>query len=117
MTSDPLLVFNFSDAHLPKAPAAPVFESIPTRPPSSAQKRKMRIFHPSAREAASASVRCMSARAGLPPATISVPDKMPKKSDTITSLVTKASTIVKSGGMMPHIPKLVIMILQPDMTE
>ena len=49
--------------------------------------------------------------------TISVPDKMPKKSDTITSLVTKASTIVKIGGMMPHIPKLVIIILQPDMTE
>jgi hypothetical protein len=49
---------------------------------------------------------------GLPPATISVPDKIPKNSEIITSFVINANAMVRTGGIIPQIPKLAI-ILSP----
>ena len=101
---EPVRVFSLEDAHIPKERAAPVLDNIPTNPPNKAQKRKMRIFHPSAREPANKSVKFIKATAGFPPATINAPDKIPKNNDTITSFVKKTNTIFKRGGIIPHIP-------------
>ena len=99
---------SFFLAHSPKAWALPVRLSIPTSPPSSAQKRKILMFQPSERTSAMRSVRFRMATNGLPPATMSAPTIIPKNSDTMTSLVMNASVMVKIGGMSPQIPKCAI---------
>lgn len=100
----PRCVFNLDDAHLPNAPAAPVRVKSPTKAPSSAQNKNMRMFHPSANDAAMASATCINANAMLPWLMIKAPDKIPKNKDTITSFVANAKTIAKSGGMSPQAP-------------
>ena len=104
-------VFNFLDTQIPNACADPVFDSMPTNAPKSAQNKKIRIFHPSDSDAANKSVAFIKASAGFPPAAITQPDKMPKNSDTITSLVTNASVMVNKGGIIPHMPKCSIKLL------
>ena len=96
---------SLEEAQIPKALAAPVFVSKPTKPPNKAQNKKIRMFHPSAKELATKSVRVINAVPGLPPATIRAPDKIPKKRDTITSFVMNAKTMVRRGGIIPHNPK------------
>jgi len=70
------------------------------------------MFHPSLSEPAIMSVRLMIAIKGLPPATMIAPEKIPRNRDTITSLVIKARVMVRTGGISPQIPKLVILTSQ-----
>ena len=95
-------------AQRPKAFVAPVLESNPTNPPKRAQKRKIRIFHPSLSEPATTSERLTNAANGLPPATINVPERITKNSEMTTSLVMNAKAMVSTGGMRPHMPKFAI---------
>ena len=95
-------------AQRPKAFVAPVLDNSPTKPPKSAQKRNILIFQPSLRDPATTSERFTNAANGLPPATISVPERIPRKSEMITSLVIKASAIVRIGGIRPYNPKSVM---------
>jgi hypothetical protein len=69
------------------------------------------MFHPSFNESAIISVRLRIATRGFPPATIRAPEKIPKNSDTITSLVMNARVMVSTGGIRPQIPKLAIIDL------
>ena len=98
-----LLIFFL--AQRPNALALPVLLSIPTKPPSRAQNRKILIFQPSESTSAIKSVRFRIATIGFPPAAINAPEIIPKNRDTITSLVINASVIVNTGGIRPQIPK------------
>ena len=91
-------------AHKPKDFVAPVFESILTKAPSKAQNNNIRTFQESPVIAATLSVNIIIAKKGFPCAIIKVPDNIPKVRDIITSLVTNAKIIAKSGGMIPNKP-------------
>ena len=54
------------------------------------------------------SVKLITAMIGLPPATISVPLRIPKNREAMTSLVMNAKVIVNTGGINPQMPKLAI---------
>ena len=76
-----LLIFFL--AQRPNALALPVLLSIPTKPPSRAQNRKILIFQPSESTSAIKSVRFRIATIGFPPAAINAPEIIPKNRDTI----------------------------------
>ena len=91
-------------AHAPNAPALPVFESMETKEPSRAQKRNILMFQLSVRLAVMRSAICTAAGTIAPPLTIRSPENIPSINARITSLNSRATTMVSSGGKILHSP-------------